>query len=158
MRIGFTVICFLGIASISFAQSAMSADLQGIEETRAGFISAIDEGRYQGLANYTTPDINMVPPGSQDWLAMYRLSGERGAFPYDSIRMTPVETVIVSDDTAYDFGHSKVYYTDEDGNVVKLQNSYLAILKKDTSGKWRLHREVASATVPPAASGAGARE
>ncbi|NNL01733.1 MAG: hypothetical protein HKP39_05615, partial [Eudoraea sp.] len=48
---------------------------------------------------------------------------------------------------AYDFGVSRVYYTNSEGNVVELKDSFLVILKKDKDGTWRLHREVASSNV-----------
>jgi ketosteroid isomerase-like protein len=78
---------------------------------------------------------------------MYKLGQARGAFPYDRIIMSPKETVIVSDTVAYDYGTSKVYYTNEAGEEKLLTNSYLVILKKDNKGSWRLHREVASGQV-----------
>jgi len=71
-----------------------------------------------------------------------------GQFSYDSIRMQPIETVIVSDTVAYDFGTSSVFYTNENGEPVELEDTFLVILKKDKKdGKWRIHREVASAVV-----------
>ncbi len=46
------------------------------------------------------------------------------------------------------FGTSSVYYTNENGEPVELEDTFLVILKKDkTDGKWRIHREVASAVV-----------
>ena len=59
--------------------------------------------------------------------------------------MQPKETIIVSDSVAYDFGTSSVYYTNEQGEPVEIQDTFLAILKKDKNdGKWKLHREVAT--------------
>ncbi|WP_157976094.1 hypothetical protein [Lewinella sp. IMCC34191] len=57
--------------------------------------------------------------------------------------MSPKETVIVSDTVAYDHGTSKVYYTNEAGDAVEPDHSFLVILKKDkgenagaSTGKW----------------------
>ena len=62
--------------------------------------------------------------------------------------MSPEETVIVSDSIAYDYGTSKVYYTNDKGESVELQDTFLVIMKKDKNdGVWRLHREVASSIV-----------
>ena len=59
--------------------------------------------------------------------------------------MKPTETIIVSDSVAYDFGTSSVYYTNEQGEPIEIEDTFLAILKKDKSdGKWKLHREVAT--------------
>ena len=59
--------------------------------------------------------------------------------------MRPEETIIVSDSVAYDFGTSSVYYTNGDGKPVEIEDTFLAILKKDKEdGRWKLHREVAT--------------
>lgn len=133
--------CFTG-----FAQNTVE-ELAKIKETRDAFMLAIKEHRYQDLAKLSTADMENVGPGAEAWLKMYLLGQERGAFPYDRILMSPKETVIVSDSVAYDYGTSKVYYTDEEGEEELLTNTYLVILKKDKEGIWRLHREVASAQV-----------
>lgn len=119
----------------------------GIEETRTSFELAIKEGRYDDIQTFTTDDFIAVGPGSVEWNAMYALGEERGSFPYDSIAMNPIETVIVSDSIAYDFGTSKVYYTDQNGQAHMLEDTFLAILKKDKDGVWKLHRELASSRV-----------
>ena len=61
--------------------------------------------------------------------------------------MKPIETVIVSDSIAYDFGTRKTYYTNEKGKVIELQDTYLAILKKGKDNIWKMHRDVASGLV-----------
>lgn len=125
----------------------IASELAAIEETRSAFESAIKEGRYQDLQKFTTTDVITVGPGNAHWNAMYKLGADRGRFPYDSIIMNPTETVIVNDSIAYDFGTSKVYYTDENGQSRMLEDTFLAILKKDKDGVWKLHREVASSKV-----------
>jgi len=107
-------------------------------------LKKVDTRIYKKLA---TADVKTVGPGSEDWKTMYELGADRGRFPYDSIVMTPTETVIVSDSIAYDYGTSKVYYTDENGQSLLLEDTFLAILKKDKDGVWKLHREVASSRV-----------
>lgn len=125
----------------------IASELAAIEETRSAFESAIKEGRYQDLQKFTTTDVITVGLGNAHWNAMYKLGADRGRFPYDSIIMNPTETVIVNDSIAYDFGTSKVYYTDENGQSRMLEDTFLAILKKDKDGVWKLHREVASSKV-----------
>jgi ketosteroid isomerase-like protein len=127
----------------------IQAELASIEETRAAFELAIKEKRYEDLGQLATPDFIGVSPGSEDWMEYKRLREEPfGQFSYDSIIMQPQETIIVSDTVAYDFGTSSVYYTNEHGEPVKLEDTFLVILKKDKNdGKWRIHREVASAVV-----------
>jgi ketosteroid isomerase-like protein len=130
-------------------QTDIQAELSSIEETRSAFILAIKEKRYGDLEKYTTPDMKAVSPGGDDWLEYKRLREKPiGQFSYDSIRMRPIETVVVSDSIAYDFGTSSVYYTNEIGETVELQNTFLVILKKDKNdGVWKLHREVSSSVV-----------
>ena len=124
----------------------IQAELAGIEETRQAFMKAVKENDVETIVNLSTKDIKTVAPGSDSWKDMYTVSQNKGPFPYDSIRMNPLETIIVSDTVAYDFGNSLVYYTDAEGNVVELKDTFLAILKKGKDSVWRLHREVASSS------------
>ena len=124
----------------------IQAELASIEETRAGFQLAIKEKRYTDLRNYGTKDIISLTPICGTWEEYKRLRNEPvGSFSYDSLIMKPKETIIVSDSIAYDFGTSSVYYTNEQGKPIEIEDTFLAILKKDKSdGKWKLHREVAT--------------
>ena len=98
----------------------IQAELDAIEETRAAFQLAIKEKRYGDLAQYSADDFIGVSPGSVEWLE-YKKEREQklGMFSYDSIRMRPQETVIVSDSVAYDYGTSSVYYTNSKGESVE---------------------------------------
>lgn len=127
----------------------LKAELNSIEETRSAFQKAIKEKRYADLRQYATADMKGVSPGSEDWLDYKRIREKpMGQFSYDSIRMKPQETVIVSDSVAYDFGTSTVYYTNAEGESIELKDTFLVILKKDKKdGVWKMHREVASAVV-----------
>ena len=89
-----------------------------------------------------------IGPGSEDWIAYRKLREEHGnKFRYDSIKMNPKETVILSDTMAYDFGVSSVYYTDVNGIVHEMEDTFLVIMKKDKNGEWKLFRELASSLV-----------
>ena len=125
------------------------SELELIEETRTKFQLAIKEKRYDDLSKYATSDIISVTPDCGDWAEYNQLIKQPlGLFSYDSLRMKPLETVIVSDSVAYDFGTSSVYYTDENGELVEITDTFLAIIKKDkTDGVWKLHREVATSNV-----------
>ncbi|MFC4219888.1 DUF4440 domain-containing protein [Flagellimonas marina] len=127
----------------------IAAEVEAINQLRAAFQQAIKEKRYADLAQYATADMKGVTPGSEDWLEYRRQREARlGKFSYDSIIMTPQETVIASDSIAYDYGTSKVYYTNDKGESVELQDTFLVILKKDKEdNQWKMHREVASAIV-----------
>lgn len=127
----------------------IEAEKEAINQLRASFQQAIKEKRYSELGQYATADMKGVSPGSNDWLE-YRKQREArlGKFSYDSIIMSPEETVVVSDSVAYDYGVSKVYYTNDKGESIELEDTFLVILKKDKSdNRWKIHREVASAIV-----------
>lgn len=123
------------------------AELAKIEETRNGFMLAIKEKRYQDLANYAMSEMEITGPDTEGWWEMRRLGKERGAFSYDSLIINPKETVILNDTMGYDYGTSKVYYTNAKGEQVELQDTFIIILKKDQDGEWKMYREVASGQV-----------
>lgn len=124
----------------------IQAELESIEETRAGFQLAIKENRFSDLGQYATQNVKSLTPDCGAWEPFKELRrNPAGKFHYDSLVMRPTETIIVSDSVAYDFGMSSTYYTNEAGEPVELLATFLAVLKKDkTDGKWKLHREVAN--------------
>ncbi|WP_411768507.1 nuclear transport factor 2 family protein [Winogradskyella sp. A3E31] len=119
-------------------------ELAKIETLRQNFQQAIKEKRFEDLGNLVTKDMVFVHPASEDWREYYRVS--ENPMAYDSILISPKETVVLNDSMAYDFGTSKVYYTNTEGNPVELRDTFLVILKK-VDGNWKMFREVASATV-----------
>jgi len=126
----------------------IATELKKIEQMRKSFEQTVREKRYGDLKQFTTSDMISVGPGSEDWIAYRKLRELHGnKFRYDSIIMKPKETVIVSDTIAYDFGVSSMYYTDENGIVQELEDTFLVILKKTQDGNWKLHRELASSLV-----------
>lgn len=134
------------IKSTDIKEFDIQEELSSIEETRKGFQLAIKEKRYADLRNFASKDIISLTPVCGTWEEYKRLRNEPvGSFSYDSLVMRPKETIIVSDSVAYDFGTSSVYYTNEQGEPIEIEDTFLAILKKDKNdGKWKLHREVAT--------------
>ncbi|MBW8245075.1 DUF4440 domain-containing protein [Muricauda oceani] len=126
----------------------VAEELAKIEQVRKSFEQTVRERRYGDLGKFTTKDMISVGPGSEDWIAYRKLREQHGnKFRYDSIKMNPKETVILSDTMAYDFGVSSVYYTDENGTVHEMEDTFMVIMKKDKDGEWKLHRELASSLV-----------
>lgn len=126
----------------------VEAELAKIEQVRKSFEQTVKERRYEDLGKFTTKDMISIGPGSEDWIAYRKLREQHGnKFRYDSIKMNPKETVILSDTMAYDFGISSVYYTDESGTVHKMEDTFMVIMKKTKDGEWKLHRELASSLV-----------
>ena len=127
-------------------QIDVEAELAAIEETRSAFQLAIKEGRFADLKKYGTSDVISLTTSCGAWAPFKALSANpKGEFHYDSLVMKPKETIIVSDSVAYDFGTSSTFYTNENGELVELNATFLAVLKKDKKdGIWKLHREVAN--------------
>ncbi|MHA7864659.1 YybH family protein [Flagellimonas marinaquae] len=126
----------------------VATELAKIEQVRRSFEQTVKEKRYGDLGKFTTEDMISIGPGSEDWIAYRKLREKHGnKFRYDSIKMNPKETVILSDTMAYDFGVSSVYYTDENGTVHEMEDTFLVIMKKNKNGEWKLHREIASSLV-----------
>jgi len=126
----------------------MEAELAKIEQVRKSFEQTVRERRYGDLGKFTTEDMISIGPGSEDWITYRKLREKHGnKFRYDSIKMNPKETVILSDTMAYDFGVSAVYYTDENGTVHEMEDTFMVIMKKTKDGEWKLHRELASSLV-----------
>ncbi|RRQ50043.1 DUF4440 domain-containing protein [Maribacter algicola] len=125
----------------------VQAELDKIEEMRDSFQKTVREKRYGDLGGFVTKDLISIGPGSEDWIAYRELREQHGnKFRYDSIIMTPKETVILSDTMAYDFGVSRTFYTDENGAVHEMGDTFLVLLKK-VDGEWKLYRELASSQV-----------
>ncbi|MBN7816287.1 Cif family virulence factor [Algoriphagus pacificus] len=126
----------------------ISAELKKIELLRTEFQNTVKERRYDDLRKFATSDMISIGPGSEDWKAYRKLREENGnKFRYDSMIMKPIETKIISDSMAYDFGVSSIYYTDENGEVHELRDTFLLLLKRTEDGDWKMFRELASATV-----------
>ena len=126
----------------------VEAELAKIEQVRKSFEQTVKERRYGDLGKFTTDDMISIGAGSEDWIAYRKLREQHGnKFRYDSIKMNPKETVILSDTMAYDFGVSSVYYTDENGTVHEMEDTFMVIMKKTEDGEWKLHRELASSLV-----------
>src|SRR6056297_1740179 len=72
------------------------AELDKIEIMRAAFEKTVKEQRYGDLGRFVTEDLISIGPGSDDWIAYRALREQHGnKFRYDSIIMTPKETVII---------------------------------------------------------------
>ncbi|MEN2282411.1 DUF4440 domain-containing protein [Algoriphagus sp. SE2] len=124
------------------------SELEKIEQLRSAFENTVKEKRYDELRKFATPDLISIGPGSEDWIAYRKLREKHGnKFRYDSIKMRPKETVIISDSIAYDFGVSSIYYTDENGIVHELEDTFMLLLKRTKDGEWKMFREIASALV-----------
>ncbi|WDI30806.1 nuclear transport factor 2 family protein [Hyphococcus flavus] len=125
------------------------AALEEINAVRAQFEKVIADGDMAALGALVYPSTIMVQPGSADWKAMQENAGGAPFAPGATIKITPLETVIMNAEWAYDYGASVVTYPDPStGDEIVLRDTYLLILKNEGDG-WKPFREVASATPPP---------
>ena len=86
-------------------------------------------------------------PGGNDFEKLARIEKERGVMvAYDSLFINIEETQILNDSTAYDWGTSTIYYTDNDSLSVKIEDSFFVLLKKE-NGVWKIYREMSSSVV-----------
>lgn len=124
----------------------LELELRRVHKLRSDFQKFIRKNQPDSLTMLISKEAKIVPPGGDAWKILIQRVGPNNPMPYDSIHMMPEETAILNDSMAYDWGKSKVYYTDSTGTVQYLEDSYLVLLKKEND-QWRLFREVASSTV-----------
>lgn len=93
----------------------------------------------------------MVPPAGGGWSDMLAAAAAIGA-PYApgmTADITPIETVVINEEWAYEFGTSVFTWTPEGASEpVELEDTFLIILRNQGEG-WKVWREVASANLPP---------
>ena len=124
------------------------AEAAAIDAVRDRFMQAMANADFAALAQIASEDTIMIPPGSEQHLEMLAAAGE-GLAPGFRIDITPIETVFISDEWAYERGTSVQSWQPEGAsNRIELPNSYLILLRK-IDGEWKPYREVASALPPP---------
>jgi ketosteroid isomerase-like protein len=121
--------------------------LRTIDEFHNSYELAIKENRLDDLDNLYATDSKVIPPGGDEWNDLLKLAEERDIIvAYDSMLINIVETKILNDSTAYDWGTSLIYFTDREGKTQKIDDSFFVILKK-RKGQWKIFRELSSAFV-----------
>ena len=135
-----------GMQSNAFDREAATDEINVV---RSQFEKAIADGDMTALGALVFPSTIMIQPGSADWKAMQNLAAGAPFASGATIEITPIETVIMSAEWAYDFGASVVRYPDPStGDEIVLRDTYLLLLKNEGDG-WKPYREVASANPPP---------
>ncbi|MBI1392859.1 MAG: DUF4440 domain-containing protein [Alphaproteobacteria bacterium] len=126
-----------------------AAILHALDDERAGFEAAVASGDPEAVMAAVAPGAAMVQPGSDAWRAMQAAAGGAPFPPGARIKITPIETEVISDEWAYEFGSSVVTYpAGADGDETAIRDTYLILFRK-ADGRWRPYREVASASPPP---------
>lgn len=125
----------------------IKSELESIEAFHNEYQAAIREGRLDDLDNFYSKNSKVVMPGGTDFEKLARIEKERGVIvAYDSLFINIEETQILNDSTAYDWGTSTIYYTDNDSLSVKIEDSFFVLLKKE-NGEWKIYREMSSSVV-----------
>lgn len=149
--LGLTSLIFgFGVASAQVSAAFEEEAKAAIEEMRLIFEANAGAADPSPLFPMLRPDTTMVSPGGEVWDRIRSdAEGQGRPFPLGfEIAITPRETVIMSEEWAYDFGTSKVTYTPEGEEPLEAQNTYLLLFRNDGEG-WKLYREAASLRAPP---------
>jgi len=119
-----------------------------IDSMRTLYEHAVATGDFETMGRMLADEAVMVGPGGAQWDSL-RAASEYPWPPGATLDITPIETVILSDEWAYEFGTSTATYTPEAANGPRtLRDTYLLLLRNTEQG-WKLYREVASPALPP---------
>ena len=136
-------------APSAMTESETALTMAAIDELRGEFQRAIAEQDFAALGQMMHPEAIQVMPASAEWLAMNEVKGDAPFAPQYTITITPIETRIINNEWAYDFGNSVSTYVPEEGaEPIRVRDTYLLLLRNTGDG-WKLYREVASASPPP---------
>lgn len=121
-----------------------------IDSLRALYEQTVATGDFETMGSMLTEGAVMVGPGGPQWDSL-RAASEYPWPPGATLDITPIETVVLSEEWAYDFGTSTATYTPAEASEPRtLRDTYLLLLRNTEDG-WKLYREVASPDLPPEA-------
>ena len=121
-----------------------------IDSLRALYEQTVATGDFETMAGMLADGAVMVGPGGPQWDSL-RAASEFPWPPGATLDISPIETVVLSEEWAYDFGTSIATYTPDGASEPRtLHDTYLLLLRNTQDG-WKLYREVASPDHPPAA-------
>lgn len=124
-----------------------SAVIATIDSLRTLFEQTVATGDFETMSSMLANGAVMVGPGGPQWDSLRTAS----AFPWPpgaTLDIEPIETVVLNEEWAYDFGTSTATYTPAGASEPQvLHDTYLLLLRNTESG-WKLYREVASPALP----------
>lgn len=121
-----------------------------IDSLRALYEQTVATGDFETMGSMLAEGAVMVGPGGPQWDSL-RAASEYPWPPGATLDITSIETVVLSEEWAYDFGTSTATYTPEGASEPRtLRDTYLLLLRNTEDG-WKLYREVASPDLPPEA-------
>lgn len=149
------VIAFVSLTSCQPQQRASSAaavDTQAVIATfdsmRASYEQSVATGDFETMASMLASDAVMVGPGGPAWDSL-RTASEYPWPPGATLEITPIETEVLNEEWAYDFGTSTATYTPTGASEPRTVHDTYLLLLRNTGDGWKLYREVASPALPP---------
>jgi len=119
-----------------------------IDSMRTLYEQAVATGDFETMGRMLADGAVMVGPRGPQWDSL-RAASEYPWPPGATLDIRPIETVILSEEWAYEFGTSTATYTPEAANQpMTLHDTYLLLVRNTEQG-WKLYREVASPALPP---------
>lgn len=133
----------------------VAADTAAINALRDKVTAAFNSADAAALAAAYADDAIMMNPnqetveGKQAIQASYEAMFKENAGKIAvTLVLTPLETQLAGD-WAYDRGNATSSITPKSGKPVEQSGKYLVILKRQSDGSWKLHREMSNMNNPP---------
>jgi ketosteroid isomerase-like protein len=121
--------------------------MKSINKFHKSYELAIKENRLDDMDKLYTDDAKVIPAGGEEWNKLLNLAVKRGvSVAYDSLFISIEQTEILNDSMAYDWGTSKIYYTDDNNESQEVEDSFFALLKR-RNNEWKIYRELSSSVV-----------
>jgi hypothetical protein len=121
--------------------------MKSIKEFHNSYELAIKENRLDNMDKLYAKDAKVIPAGGEEWNKLIKLAEKRGvSVAYDSLFISIIQTEILNDSMAYDWGTSKIYYTDDNNESQEVEDSFFVLLKR-RNNEWQIYRELSSSVV-----------
>jgi uncharacterized protein (TIGR02246 family) len=133
-------------------QTNTDADTAAIDDIWESYESSLNGGDIDGWLSLWTEDGVQMPPNEAPVKGKDQLRQRNGAaldmFAVD-IEITN-EEVEVSGNLAFSRGHYVATFSPKDGSQsIPVDGKFLTILKKQSEGGWKIHRDIFNSNVPP---------
>lgn len=134
------------VTAAAVDEAAVRAEIDRLRDGFEEFVSTLDMTIAEPMI---AEGAVMVPPAGNGWNEMLAAGGDAPYPAGSSIEITPIETVVIDGEWAYEMGTSVFTWTPEGADEpVELRDTYLILLRNQGDG-WKIWREVASANMPP---------
>lgn len=141
------------------AEAMVEADLEAISDLREEYVAAYDAGNLERVVINFTDDAMLMPP-NEPAAAGYEAieSWFQGAFEEFTAELTvSSEEVEVAGEWAFDRGTYTATFTPKAGGEPTEENgNYIAILKKQPDGSWKIALDIWNSDRPVAPSSGAA--